>query len=172
MSKPKIDLKARLGRRPGATPASASIPPPVGVNPPHSSGAPMSHSSGFPASGGYAPPQPQARPSFDPMGAPVVSAPPMRGAGTAFDINLNDAELVAVQKGNRTRTIIVAVAAAVAGGILGFAVGGLNERNGVAEAAVAGAKSLSTEIDAANAAAAKLNDVLAAAGKALKDGKY
>jgi hypothetical protein len=171
MSKPKIDLKARLGRRPGAPPASASIPPPVGVNPPHGSGAPVSHASGFPASGGYAPPQQQVRPSFDPMSAPVVSAPAMRAA-PALDININDAELVAVQKGNRTKAIVVAAATALVGGVLGFAVGGLSERNAVAEAAVVGAKALSSEIDAANASVAKLNEVLTSAAKALKEGKY
>jgi hypothetical protein len=171
MSKPKIDLKARLGRRPGATPASASIPPPVGVNPPHGSGAPVGQASGYPASGGYVPPQPQVRSSFEPMGgAPVVSAAPMRISG---GIGLEmDAELAAVQKGSRTKVIVLAAVTALVGGVLGFAVGGLSERNSVAEAAVLGAKSLSAEIDAANAAATKLNGVLTSAGKALKDGKY
>jgi hypothetical protein len=103
-------------------------------------------------------------------GAPVISAAPMRLGGAA---NLEmDAEFAAVHKGSRTKVIVLAAAAAVVGGVLGFAVGGLNERNSVAEAAVLGAKSLSVEIDAANAAAAKLNDVLTSAGKALKDGKY
>lgn len=171
MSKPKIDLKARLGRRPGATPASASIPPPVGVNPPHSSGAPMGHTSGFPASGGYAPPQPQARGSYQPMGvAPVISAAPMGMSGPS-GLEM-DAEFAAVQKSGRTKTIILAAATAVVGGVLGFAVGGLSERNSVAEQAVIGAKSLSTEIDAANASVTKLSDVLNSAAKALKDGKY
>jgi len=172
MSKPKIDLKARLGRRPGTTPASASIPPPVGVNPPHSSGAPVSHGSGFPGSPGYVPPQPQVRSSYEPMGAvaPVVSAAPMRAAGPS-GLEM-DAEFAAVQRGSRTKTIVLAAAAAVVGGVLGFAVGGLSERNSVAEAAVIGAKTLSGEIDAANASVAKLSEVLNAAAKDLKDGKY
>lgn len=171
MSKPKIDLKARLGRRPGATPASASIPPPVGVNPPQSSGAPIGHASGYPASAGYVPPQPQVRNSFEPMGAvaPVVSAAPMRSAGPGIEM---DAEFAAVQRGSRTKVIVLAAAAAVVGGVLGFAVGGLSERNSVAEAAVIGAKTLTTEIDAANAAVTKLSEVLTAAAKDLKDGKY
>src|SRR3954447_17509192 len=99
MSKPKIDLKARLGRRPGATPASASIPPPVGVNPPQSSGAPVGHTSGYPASGGYVPPQPQVRSSYEPMGvAPVISAAPMRMPSGPSGLEM-DAEFAAVQKG-------------------------------------------------------------------------
>jgi hypothetical protein len=175
MSKPKIDLKARLGRRPGATPASASIPPPVGVNPsypsqPHS-GQPVGHASGYPASGGYASQQPQVRGSYEPMGgAPVISAAPLRVSGPS-GLEM-DAEFAAVQKSGRTKTIALAAVTAVVGGVLGFAVGGLSERNAVAEAAVIGAKTLSTEIDAANTAVAKLADVVSAAGKALKDGKY
>jgi hypothetical protein len=171
MSKPKIDLKARLGRRPGATPASASIPPPVGVNPPHGSGAPIGHGSSFPASGGYASQQPQVRGSYEPMGvAPVVSAMPGRLSGPS-GLEM-DAEFAAVHKSGRTKTIILAAATAVVGGVLGFAVGGLNERNAVAEAAVAGAKALSTEIDTANASVTKLSEVITSAAKALKDGKY
>src|SRR5688572_9745160 len=176
MSKPKIDLKARLGRRPGAAPASASIPPPVGVNPPmssptHGSGAPLGHSSGYPASGGYVPPQPQVRTSYEPMGvAPVVTAAPMRvGGATGLEM---DAEFAAVQKGSRTKVIVLAAVAALVGGVLGFAVGGLNERNSVAEAAVLGAKTLSTEIDAANASVTKLSDLLNSAAKSLKEGKF
>lgn len=170
MSKPKIDLKARLGRRPGATPASASIPPPVGVTPPPS--APVGHGSGYPASPGYVPPQPQVRSSFEPLGgvAPVISAPPVHAAAPS-GLEM-DAEFAAVQRGSRKKVILLAAAAAVVGGVLGFAVGGLNERNTVAEAAVAGAKALSTEIDAANASVTRLNDVLSAAAKNLKDGKY
>jgi hypothetical protein len=176
MSKPKIDLKARLGRRPGATPASASIPPPVGVNPAQSrpsqgSGSPMGQASGYPTSGGYASQQPQLRGSYEPMGvAPVVSAAPMRSlAPSGLEM---DAEFAAVQKSGRTKTIMLAAATAVVGGVLGFAVGGLSERNAVAEAAVVGARALSTEIDAANVAVAKLAEVVSAAGKSLKEGKY
>jgi hypothetical protein len=132
----------------------------------------MGHSSGYPASGGYVPPQPQVRTSYDPMGvAPVVSAAPMRGFGGPSGLEM-DAELAAVQKGSRTKVIVLAAATALVGGILGFAVGGLNERNSVAEAAVIGAKTLSTEIDAANASVAKLSDLLNSAAKSLKDGKF
>jgi hypothetical protein len=94
----------------------------------------------------------------------------MRAAGpSGFEM---DAEFAAVQRGSRTKVIVLAAAAAVAGGVLGFAVGGLNERNSVAEAAVMGAKMLTTEIDAANASVGKLSEVLNAAAKDLKDGKY
>lgn len=132
----------------------------------------MAHGSGFPGSPGYVPPQPQVRSSYEPMGAvaPVVSAPPMRASGPS-GLEM-DAEFAAVQRGSRTKTIVLAGAAAVVGGVLGFAVGGLSERNSVAEAAVTGAKMLTAEIDAANAASDKLAGILDAAAKDLKDGKY
>lgn len=177
MNKPKIDLKARLGKRAGAQPAGASIPPPVGVNAPHPSSVapvPQSGYAGHP-SGGYPQAQPQARPSYDPMagglGVGAVQAPaPVRvAAPISFE---GDEEFAAVRRSSRTKVMILAAAAALVGGVLGFAVGGLNERNQVAEAAVIGAKTLVSEIDAANAAATQLTQVLTKAGQALKDGKY
>jgi hypothetical protein len=103
--------------------------------------------------------------------APVISAAPMRMPSGPSGLEM-DAEFAAVQKGSRTKVIVLAAATALVGGVLGFAIGGLSERNSVAEAAVLGAKTLTSEIDAANAASVKLSDVLTAAGKALKDGKY
>jgi len=174
MNKPKIDLKARLGRRPGATPASASIPPPVGVGQSQPSPAPMPNPGGY-ASAGYpsTQPQQQARPSFDAMGVgAVVQAPaPMRGVATPTSFEAEE-EFRAVRQGSRTKVIILAAGTAFVGGLLGFAVGGLSERNSVAETAVAGAKQLAADIDTANAAVVKLDQVLTDALKDLKDGKY
>lgn len=167
MNKPKIDLKARLGRRTGGTPASASIPPPTGVNPPHPSVAPMSQG------GGYAPVPPPSRASYDPLSSPPMQVPaPMRVAAPAVSTADVEAEFAEVRRGGRKKVIMVAGAAAFVGCVLGFAVGGLNERNNVAEAAVVGAKTLTTEIDAANAAVTKLSEILNSASKALKDGNF
>jgi hypothetical protein len=179
MSKPKIDLKARLGKRPGATPASASIPPPVGVNAPHpGSVAPAGAQGGYPGqTSGFPASQPQQRSSYDPrmasglgVGAVVQAPAPVRmAAPVSFE---GDEEFAAVRRGSRTKVMVLALGTAVVGGVLGFAVGGLNERNSVAEGAVIGAKTLMTEIDAANAEVVKLAGVLTAAGKSLVDGKY
>jgi len=169
MNKPKIDLKARLGRRTGGPPMSASIPPPQGVGSPYSnSGVPMS------APGSFAPVPSQPRQSYDPMGvAPVVQVPaPMHISAPMIGTAEVEAEMAAVRSSGRQKVIVLAAVAAVVGGIIGFAVGGLSEKNKVAEAAVIGAKALTAEIDAANAAANKLHEVLAAAGKSLKDGAY
>lgn len=106
------------------------------------------------------------------LGVAAVQPPPapaMTAAPISFE---GDEEFAAVRRGSRKKIMALAAAAAVAGGILGFAVGGLNEKNKVAEAAVVGAKMLVTEIDAANAAATKLSDVLTSAARTLKDGKY
>ena len=96
--------------------------------------------------------------------APVRIAAPVSFEG--------DEEFAAVRRGGRKKVIILAAVAALVGGVLGFAVGGLSEKNAVAEAAVVGAKTLMTEIDAANASVAKLSEVLNAAAQSLKDGKY
>lgn len=178
MSKPKIDLKARLGKRPGAAPASASIPPPVGINAPHPSSVAPVGSGGYPGStSGFPAPQPQ-RPSYDPMaggglgvGAVVQAPAPMRVASAPINFE-GDEEFAAVRRGSRTKVMVLAAGAAVVGAVLGFAVGGLNERNSVAEAAVVGAKTLISEIDAANAEVTKLTEVLKSANKTLMDGKY
>lgn len=95
---------------------------------------------------------------------------PMRvAAPVSFE---GDEEFAAVRRGGRKKVMILAAVAALVGGILGFAVGGLSEKNKVAEAAVVGAKTLVTEIDAANATVTKLSEVLNAAAQSLKDGKY
>ena len=177
MNKPKIDLKARLGKRPGGTPASASIPPPVGVNQgPGPAANPMvggmpSGQGGYAAPGGY-PSAQSARPSFDAMGVGSVQAPaPIRAPSVPTAVDTEE-EFRAVRKSSQTKSIVLAVGTAVVGGVLGFAVGGLSERNSVAEVAVAGAKSLASDIDAANKKVVELEQVVTAAGKALKDGKY
>jgi hypothetical protein len=175
MSKPKIDLKARLGRRTGGTPANASIPSPVGVNPAQPGpGAPAGHSGGFAGQGSAFPQsqQPGRPASFDPTRGAVVQAPsPVRMAAPVSSLEMDD-EFAAVRSSSRKKVIVLAAVAALVGGVLGFAVGGLNERNSVAESAVVGAKTLIVEIDAANAATAQLSEVLSGAAKSLKEGKY
>ena len=177
MNKPKIDLKARLGKRPGGTPASASIPPPVGVNPgpPSAQNPIMGGGFGHPGHhpGAYPSAQPQApRPSFDALGVGAVQAPaPMRAPVTPSAVEAEEA-FIAVRKSSRTKVMVLAAGTALVGGILGYAIGGLSERNSVAELAVAGAKQLSADIDEANKKVHELEAVVTAAGKALKDGKY
>jgi hypothetical protein len=68
--------------------------------------------------------------------------------------------------------MVLAAGTAVVGGLLGFAIGGLSERNSAAATAVVGAKALAAEVEAADAQVTQLSQTLGAAAKALKDGKY
>ncbi|HVZ35603.1 MAG TPA: hypothetical protein VG963_24425 [Polyangiaceae bacterium] len=174
-TKPKIDLKARLGQRRPGTPASASIPPPVGVQPGASPSAvpvPQSVPSGY--SSGYPGVQSQRAQAFDALGVASVQAPPapmMRSAPVINTAEL-EAEMRAVQRGGRGKVMALAAGTAVVGGLLGFAIGGLMERNSAAETAVVGAKALAADVDKADAAVAELSKTLEAAAKSLKEGKY
>lgn len=124
-----------------------------------------------PQPGAYPSAQPQARPAFDAMGVGSVQAPaPIRApAPTALD---TEEEFRAVRQSSKTKSIILAAGTAVVGGVLGFAIGGLSERNSVASVAVVGAKVLVSEIEEANKKVVELEQVVTAAGKALKEGKY
>jgi Skp family chaperone for outer membrane proteins len=106
-----------------------------------------------------------------PMGGQMHAPQPVRvNAAAAFEID--DEGLQAVQRGKSVKVIVLTALAALVGVGIGFGIGGMSERNKVAEAAVVGAKSLITEIDAANAAANNLEQVLEAAQKSLQDGKF
>jgi len=105
------------------------------------------------------------------MGVGSMQAPaPLRApAPSAVD---TEEEFRAVRQSSRMKSIILAAGTAVVGGLLGFAVGGLNEKNSAASVAVAGAKSLASDIEEANKKVVELEQVVTAAGKNLKDGKY
>jgi hypothetical protein len=132
-------------------------------------GAPAAGHAGH-HQGGY--PAQSQRPAYDALGVGAVQAPaPMRHPSTPSAVDAEE-EFRAVRKSGKTKTIILAAGTAVVGGILGFAVGGLNERNSVAEVAVAGAKQLVSDIEEANKRVVELEQVVTDAGKSLKDGKY
>jgi hypothetical protein len=105
------------------------------------------------------------------MGVGSMQAPaPLRApAPTAVD---TEEEFRAVRQSSKMKSIFLAAGTAVVGGLLGFAVGGLNEKNSVASVAVAGAKGLVSDIEEANKKVVELEQVVTAAGKGLKDGKY
>ncbi len=176
MAKPKIDLKARLGRKSAAAQSPAtggSIPPPVSMHNPLS-GAPAPAGSPFAS----APPQghvasaPVA--SFDAMGVPAVQAAPAPqmgvGGGGAFEM---DADFAAAQRGSGVKkAVAVALAAAAVGLGLGWAMGSGSERDKSAQLALSGSRAIAKDVGAANAEAQKLSDVLTEAMKALKEGKF
>jgi hypothetical protein len=160
--KPRIDLKARLGKKTVTTPGGPSIPPPVGI--PKPSGVPV------PPFGS----QRQAAPKVDasdPYAAISADAAPTRSEPQAIKVEMSE-EVVAAQKKGRARIIVLAAAAAVVGGAIGFSIGSGVERGKGADKAIAGAQTLVKKVDKANQELESLSEVLKSAKEKLADNKY
>jgi hypothetical protein len=164
--KPKIDLKARLGKKTVTAPVGGpAIPPPVGIpKPPIMSAVPAIH--GVVAA-------PAAAPQVDPSNpyAAIEAHHAPKVEPKAIKIEMSE-EVVQAQKKGRSRVLMLAGITAFIGGIIGFAFGSGSERGKAADTAVAGAADLVKEIDAANTTANKLSDVLSAAAEKLAKGEY
>ncbi len=159
--KPKIDLKARLGKKTVTGPGGSLVPPPVGI--PKPSGVPI-------------PPfgqQPKAAPTVDasdPYAAISAADAPTREP-QAIKIEMSE-EVVAAQKKGRSKVAVLAAVAAAVGGVVGYTVGGGRERAKTATAALEGAQALVTEIKEANAKIDELAEVMKSAEGKLGDNKY
>lgn len=145
-NKPKIDLRARLGKKPGAG-IGASIPPPMAIGssipaPPFASKPP--------------PPEPERPRYIEPQ---------------AIKIEMSE-EVVAAQKKGKSKVLMVAGGMAVVGAVIGIAIGGGMERRKRQDIALEGAKILEEEIDKANVEIAKLAEILGEAKRGLSDGEY
>jgi len=146
--KPKIDLKARLGKK-TVSGVGASIPPPI-VSP-----------------GGSIPAPPFASrpaPAFEPEPVRVVEP-------QAIKIEMGE-EVVEAQKKARSKWLLVAAGTALVGGLLGYVFGGSVERGRGYTNAQVGAGILVEEVGKANDEIEKLADVLKKAKMTLADGKY
>ncbi len=197
--KPKIDLKARLGKKTVSSPAAggSSIPPPMAGG--HSAAPGLSGPAVAPQPGvpGMARPQmpqmqrPSAPPQITPSGipvppfaqpsrpaaapsnlygsAPVQAAPPPKQQ--AIRIEMGE-EVVEAQRRGRKKVAVLAVITFAIGGFVGFAAGGGAERAKGAEAAVVGASDLAKEVSAANAEVQKLADTLKAAKEKLSKSQF
>ncbi len=165
--KPKIDLKARLGKKtvsaPGASPGG--VPPPMGI--PKPIGIPAPPFGSGPSAGPAAP----KIDASDPYAAIDASAAPKVVEPAAIKVEMSE-EVVQAQKKGRSRVALLAAFTAAVGTLLGYALGGSLERNRGAEAALDGAKALAKEVNDANAEAEKLVEVIKAAGSKLGDSKY
>jgi hypothetical protein len=161
--KPRIDLKARLGKKTVSAPGGPTIPPPVGMQKPGIPAPPF----------GSSPSQP-ARPQIDgsnPYSA--IHADQATGAAKQQEIKVEmTAEVVAAQKKGRAMIVVLAAVTAVIGAFLGYALGGGVERGKSAEAAVTGAEELAKEVQDAASKIDELAEVLKAAQGKLKDSKY
>ncbi len=159
--KPKIDLKARLGKKTVTAPGGPSIPPPVGLNKPGAIPAPPFGS------------QP-SRPKVDasnPYSAISADQAPARAEPQAIKVEMSE-EVVAAQRKGRAKVAALAVATALVGGLVGYAVGSGVERGKGAEKAIAGAGDLAKEIDDTNAKIEELAEVLKSAREKLSSNKY
>ncbi len=170
-NKPKIDLKARLGKKTVSTPAAASVPPPMGIpRPPAAAPVPQRSPSGVPA-----PPfgQPQGAPRVDPTNPYAsVSAQAAPSRPAAIRVEMGE-EVREAQRRGRSRVLVLALVTAIVGGVIGFAFGGGAERAKGADAAVAGAKELLKLVNDSNKQITELADVIKSArGKLLQKGEY
>jgi hypothetical protein len=156
--KPKIDLKARLGRK--SVPGGSSIPPPGGAIP-----KPV----GIPA-----PPFAQKGPKVDasdPYAAIHHSEAPARVEPQAIKVEMSE-EVLQAQKKGRSKVIALAGVTAVVGGFLGFVLGGRCEADKGTKAALSGASALVKEVGDANAKIEELIGVLDGAKQKLASSKY
>lgn len=156
--KPKIDLKARLGKKTVAGPSGGpSIPPPVGIpKPPPMAGLGGGTPSTAPPAAVAAQPAPPA-------------APPPKAQAIRVEM---DEEVVQAQKKGKSRILVAAGAAGAVAMIIGFAFGSGYQRGQGAEVALQGADMLVDEVDKANLTAQKLSDVLKQAAEKLGEGKF
>lgn len=159
--KPKIDLKARLGKKTVSTGGAASIPPPVGMQP---------GSIPAPPFGARTAAAPRVDPS-DPYSAVTASEAPRPAPAQAIRIEMSE-EVVQAQKKGRGKIIALAAATAFVGGVIGYAFGGGAERGRRHDTALQGAAMLADEVDKANVEIEKLAEVLKKAKLKLSEGKY
>jgi hypothetical protein len=164
--KPKIDLKARLGKKSVGGPpgAGGAIPPPVGIPKPPALMPGMPGMRGEPdrpridASDPYA--------AIDAQHATREVAEPK-----AIKIEMSE-EVVEGQKKLMRRALIIGVIISLIMWVIGFAFGDRSRSAKGAEAALAGAQALVKEVEEANVEANKLAEVLEGAAEKLSKGEY
>ncbi len=161
--KPKIDLKARLGKKSVTQPSGGgSIPPPVGI--PKPAGIPAPPFGSSPQKSG-----PRIDAS-DPYAA-VEAQHAVRAEPQAIKIEMSE-EVRQAQRSGRTRVMALAAFTALVGGVIGFTFGGSVEKGKGTESALQGAKDLVGEIEKANAEISKLAETLKAAREKLGKGAF
>ncbi len=188
--KPKIDLKARLGKTMtgGAGPSAVPLPVPgVGMadGPPALDSSPMA-AGGVPApmpsvpmpgprpSGvGIAPPPGMLSPGIPmpPFARPAAAAPPPAAskptaAQQTIKVEIGE-EIHEERKKASKRAAIVGILALVLGVGVGWPIGGAQERAGRSQAAIAGAQALEKDVKAANEKIKALDEKLSAGSEKL-----
>jgi hypothetical protein len=163
--KPKIDLKARLGKKTVTGPTGGPpIPPPVGIPKPPVMGGLGSVPRSQPPPARVDPSNPYA--AVEAHHAPARAAEPK-----AIKVEMSE-EVVEGQRKAQRRAIMLGLIASVLVGFVGFTWGGSSERGKGANAALEGAKELIKEVEAADKTADELNQVLAKASERLGKNEY
>jgi len=187
--KPKIDLKARLGKS-SATGATAGVPVPVvppsaaGVIPPPAVGPSVAPTpAGVPVPPFAAQSQPQAQAqepqaaaapaidASDPFGAPATVAAP-QAKPAEIKIELGDDVLLAQKKASGKKTFAVALLVAIAGIGIGYAAGSQSQQAAAGRIAVRGAQDLVADIEKSQEKIRELNEKITAAIESLKERKF
>lgn len=180
--KPKIDLKARLGKTVAASAGAAipapapggSVPPPApGSIPPPVAPGPSSVRPSAPP--GIAPP-PGLSPGIPlpPFGAPQKKkkkAEPKGAEAQTIKVEVSD-QILAERKRAIKRTVLAAAVTAAVGGGIGFVAGGQAEVGRRGQLTVDRAKDLETEVKTANEKMVELAGLLETAQENLKNKKY
>jgi len=169
--KPKIDLKARLGKKTVSAPATGpggSIPPPAGIPKPSGVGAGIP-APPFQSTAQTSRPAPMVDAS-NPYGAMAPAQAP-RVEPTSIRIDMSD-DVMRAQKGGRTKVMVLAIITAIIGGFVGFTLGGASERGKGTEAAMAGAQDLTKDVEAANKKISDLADLLKSAREKLGKAQF
>ena len=177
-NKPKIDLKARLGKKTVSAPLTSSVPPPVGLQ------RPLVQQASRPSApaarpGGSVPAPPFAQASRapridpnDPYSSVAASSSPAT-AQRPREIRVDMEEVRAANRGRRGRVLFLSLVTAAVGGFLGFTFGGGYERGKAGKAAVIGSKELLKEVEDSNAQIQQLSETLKSARqKLLNKGQY
>ncbi len=176
-NKPKIDLKARLGKKTMSNPG-ASVPPPIAPQRPSQpvGGAlPRPPTAAMPSRVPAPPFTPSGAPKPSPSAAPYASVPqqsaPIQARPTEIRVDMDDVR--AAQRSGRGKVMVLALVTAVVGGFLGFTAGGGAERGKGAQAAISGAQELVKEVEDSNKQITELADVVKSAQtKLLGKGTY
>jgi hypothetical protein len=180
--KPKIDLKARLGKTMAAS-GGAAVPlptPGTGSTPPPASGPVLAGGvpgppGGMNKSAGIAPP-PGLSPGI-PL-PPFATAAPKRKAepkpvaqAQTIKVEIGE-EVVAERRKASKKTAVFAVIAALIGIGVGFTAGGAKQRGDDAKITISGAQDLAAEVKASNERMQELDLVLDDAIQVLGNKKY
>jgi len=161
--KPKIDLKARLGKKSVAAPTGPAIPPPVGI--------PKPPAMGGGRGGGPSQPPPARIDGSNPYAAVEAVHAARAPEPQAIKVEMSE-EVVQEQKKAKKRSLVIAAIIATLTFGLGTTLGGSMERGKGATAALEGAQALVKEIEAADQEADKLNEVLGKAAEKLGKSEY